>query len=131
MSKAVITSYKLLDFLSEGDMLAFFSFVEENMEGHAANLRAHGMTKFYVSRVFNKGDKYTIGNWLEYEDQDAFAACDKIWQQFLAETSDKFNFVSKVVPYRGIVQYDFTQLFHSILWRDRLTVLRPDDGAAT
>ena len=36
------------------------------------------MTKFYLSRVFNKGDKYTIGNWLEYEDQDAFAACDKI-----------------------------------------------------
>ena len=65
MSKAVITSYTLLDFLSEGDMLAFFTFVEEHMEGHAANLRAHGMTKFYVSRVFNKGDKYTIGNWLE------------------------------------------------------------------
>ena len=81
MSKAVITSYTLLDFLSEGDMLAFFTFVEEHMEGHAANLRAHGMTKFYVSRVFNKGDKYTIGNWLEYEDQEAFAACDKIWQQ--------------------------------------------------
>ena len=108
MSKAVITSYTLLDFLSEGDMLAFFNFVEEHMEGHAANLRAHGMKKFYVSRVFNKGYKYTIGNWLEYEDQEAFVACDKIWQQFLADTSDKFNFVSKVVPYRGIVQYDFS-----------------------
>ena len=108
MSKAVITSYTLLDFLSEGDMFAFFTFIEENMEGHAANLRAHGMTKFYVSRVFNKGDKYTIDNWLEYEDQDSFAACDKILQQLLAGTLDKFNFVSKVVPYRGIVQYDFS-----------------------
>ena len=78
------------------------------MEGHAANLRAHGMTKFYVSRVFNKGAKYTIGNWLEYEDQEAFAVCDKIWQRFLADSSDKFNFVSKVVPYRGIVQYEFS-----------------------
>ena len=48
MSKAVITSYTLLDFLSEGDMLAFFTFVEEYMEGHATNLRAHGMKKFYV-----------------------------------------------------------------------------------
>ena len=108
MSKAVITSYTLLDFLSEGDMLAFFNFVEEHMEAHAANLRAHGMKKIYVSCVFNKGDKYTNGNWLEYVDQEAFAACDKIWQQFLADTSDKFNFVSKVVPYRGIVQYDFS-----------------------
>ena len=108
MSKAVITSYTLLDFLSERDMLAFFTLVEENMEGHAANFRAHGMTKFYVSRVFNKGDKSTVGNWLKYEGQDLFAICDEIWQQFLAETSDKFNFVSKVVPYRGIFQYDFT-----------------------
>ena len=49
MSKAVITSYTLLDFLSEGDMLAFFTFVEERMEGHAANLRAHGMTT--ISRI--------------------------------------------------------------------------------
>ena len=89
-------------------MFAFFTFIEEHMEGHAANLRAHGMTKIYVSRVFNKDDKYSIGNWLEYKGQTAFAACDKIWQQFLTDTSDKFNFVSKVVPYRGIVQYDFS-----------------------
>ena len=108
MSKATITSYTLLDFLSEGDMVAFFAFVEANMEAHADNLRTNGMTKFYVSRVFNKGDKFTIGNWLEYKDQDAFAACDKIWQTFLSDSADKFNFVSKVVPYRGIVQYDFS-----------------------
>ena len=37
MSKAVITSYTLLDFLSEGDMLAFFTFVEEHMEGMPPN----------------------------------------------------------------------------------------------
>ena len=108
MTQAKITSYTLLDFISEGDMDLFFSFIEDHMDEHAARLRENGMTKFYVSRVFNKGDKYTIGNWLEYEDQEAFAACDKIWQQFLADTSDKFNFVSKVVPYRGIVQYDFS-----------------------
>lgn len=31
MSKAVITSYTLLDFMSEVDMVAFFSFVEAHM----------------------------------------------------------------------------------------------------
>ena len=108
MSTGIITSFTLIDFPSESEMTAFFVFFENNIEALADELRANGMTKFYVSRVFNKGDKYTIGNWLEYEDQTAFAACDKIWQQFLAETSDKFNFVSKVVPYRGIVQYDFS-----------------------
>ena len=92
--KALITSYTLLDFLSDGDMLAFFIFVEEHMVWHAANLRANDVEIFYVSRLFNKGDKCTIGNWLEYEDKEAFAACYKIWQQFLTDKPDKFNFVS-------------------------------------
>lgn len=65
------------------------------------------MTKFYVSRVFNKGDKFTIGNWLEYEDQHAYVASDKIWQEFMSDSADKFNFISKIVPYRGVVQCDF------------------------
>ncbi len=71
MSKSVITSYTLIDFLSEADMLAFLSFAEESMQAHADNLKAHRITKFYISRIFNKGDKFAIGNWLEYEDQEA------------------------------------------------------------
>ena len=108
MSKALITSYTLMDFMSEADMNGFFSFVEGHMEQHAANLRANGMTRFYVSRVFNKGDKFTIGNWLEYKDQEAFLACDKVWEKFLQDSSSHFDFITKVVPYRGIVQYDFS-----------------------
>ena len=69
MSKSVITSYTLMDFLSKADVLTFLSFAEESMQALADNLKANGMTKFYISRVLNKGDKFTIGNWLEYEDQ--------------------------------------------------------------
>ena len=74
MTQATITSYTLLDFISEGDMKLFFSFIEEHMDEHAARLRENGMTKFYVTRIFNKGDKFTIANWLEYRDQEAFVA---------------------------------------------------------
>ena len=83
MTQATITSYTLLDFISEGDMKLFFSFIEEHMDEHAARLRENGMTKFYVTRIFNKGDKFTIANWLEYRDQEAFVACDRIWQDFM------------------------------------------------
>ena len=80
------------------------------MQKHADNLSANGMTKFYISRVFNKVDKFTIGNWLEYKDQDSYLVCDKIWQAFLSESdnANKFNCISKVVPYRDIIQYDFS-----------------------
>ena len=108
MTQATITSYTLLDFISEGDMDLFFSFIEEHMDEHAARLRENGMTKFYVTRIFNKGDKFTIANWLEYRDQEAFVACDRIWQDFMDDSRDKMQHIAKVVPHRGIVQYDFS-----------------------
>ena len=108
MSKAVITSYTLLDFMSEADMDGVFFFVESNMEQRAAKFRANGMTKFYISWVFNKGDKFTIGNWLGYENQKAFLAYDKIWQEFLKVSSNNFDFITKNVPCRRITRYDFS-----------------------
>ena len=108
MSKAVITSYTLLDFMSEADMDGFFFFVESNMEQRAAKFRANGMTKFYISWVFNKGDKFAIGNWLGYENQKAFLAYDKIWQEFLKVSSNNFDFITKNVPCRRIARYDFS-----------------------
>jgi hypothetical protein len=43
-------------------LTAFFVFVEKNMDGLSDKLRANGMTKFYVTSVFNKNDKFTVGN---------------------------------------------------------------------
>ena len=71
ISRSAITSYTLINFLSQADMLAFQTFGEENTQAHADNLKPNGMTKFYISRVFKKGDKFTIGNWLECEGQEA------------------------------------------------------------
>ena len=69
MSDAVITSYTLVDFPTENDLIAFFVFVEQHYEELASDLRDNGMTKFYVTRVFNKEGKFTVGNWLEYTNQ--------------------------------------------------------------
>ena len=64
MSTGVITSFTLIDFPSESEMTAFFVFFENNIEALADELRANGMIKFYVTRVFNKEGKFTVGNWL-------------------------------------------------------------------
>ena len=89
MSTGIITSFTLVDFPTENDMTAFFVFMEKHTEALAAELRANGMTKFYVTRVFNKDGKFTIGNWLEYKDSESYAACDKIWVRFTSEVSNK------------------------------------------
>ena len=110
MSKAAIISFTLLDFPSESEMRGFLYLVEQRYEAHAAKLRAAGMTRFYVTRIFNKGDKFTIGNWLEYRDQDAFAKCEAIWKEYMSDLiKDVPQFAPKISPNRGIVMYDFTE----------------------
>ena len=110
MSKAAIISFTLLDFPNESEMRGFLYLVEQRYEAHAAKLRAAGMTRFYVTRIFNKGDKFTIGNWLEYRDQDAFAKCDAIWKEYMSDLiKDAPQFAPKISPNRGIVMYDFSE----------------------
>ena len=110
MSKAAIISFTLLDFPNESEMRGFLYLVEQRYEAHAAKLRAAGMTRFYVTRIFNKGDKFTIGNWLEYRDQDAFAKCDAIWKEYMSDLiKDVPQFAPKISPNRGIVMYDFSK----------------------
>ena len=41
-------------FLNESEMTAFFVFMEKHTDALANELRANRMTKFYVTRVFNK-----------------------------------------------------------------------------
>ena len=110
MSKAAIISFTLLDFPNESEMRGFLYLVEQRYEAHAAKLRAAGMTRFYVTRIFNKGDKFTIGNWLEYRDQDAFTKCDAIWKEYMSDLKkDVPQFAPKISPNRGIVMYDFSE----------------------
>jgi hypothetical protein len=109
MSDAVITSYTLIDFPTESDLTAFFVFVEQNYDKLANDLRNNGMIKFYITRVFNKEGKFTVGNWLEYKNQDAYVACDQIWKTFMSEVYGRnTSVIAKIAPHRGIVQYDYT-----------------------
>ena len=82
MSTGVITSFTLIDFLNESEMTAFFVFMEKHTDALASELRANGMTKFYVTRVFDKNDKFTVGNWLEYKDAESYEAYNDIWAKF-------------------------------------------------
>ena len=93
MSTGVITSFTLIDFPSESEMTAFFVFIEKHTDALANELRANGMIKFYVTRVFNKEGKFTVGNWLEYKDADSYKACEDIWVKFMTEKGSKSGLI--------------------------------------
>ena len=57
MPSGVIASFTLIDFLNESEMTAFFVLMEKHTDALASELRANRMTKFYVTRVFDKNDK--------------------------------------------------------------------------
>ena len=108
MSTGVITSFTLIDFPSESEMTAFFVFIKKHTDALANELRANGMIKFYVTRVFNKEGKFTVGNWLEYKDAESYKACDAIWAKFMTEKGSKSGLVGKIAPHRCVVQYDYS-----------------------
>ena len=108
MSTGVITSFTLIDFLNESEMTAFFVFMEKHTDALASELRANGMTKFYVTRVFDKNDKFTVGNWLEYKDAESYKACEAIWANFMTEKGSKSGLIGKIAPHRCVVQYDYS-----------------------
>ena len=108
MSTGVITSFTLIDFPSESEMTAFFVFMEKHTEALANALRENGMTKFYVTRGFNKEEKFTVGNWLEYKDAESYKACDAIWAKFMTEKGSKSGLIGKIAPHRCVVQYDYS-----------------------
>ena len=108
MSTGVITSFTLIDFLNESEMTAFFVFMEKHTDALASELRANGMTKFYVTRVFDKNDKFTVGNWLEYKDAESYKACEAIWVKFFTEKASKSGIIGKIAPHRCVVQYDYS-----------------------
>ena len=108
MSTGVITSFTLIDFLNESEMTAFFVFIEKHTDDLANELRANGMTKSYVTRVFNKSDKLTVGNWLEYKDAESYKSCEDIWVKFFTEKASKSGIIGKIAPHRCVVQYDYS-----------------------
>ena len=108
MNDAVITSYTLIDFPTESDLTALFVFVEQNYDQLASDLRHNGMVKSYITRVFNKEGKFTVGNWLEYKDAGSYKACDGIWTKFMTEKGSKSGLVGKIAPHRCVVQYDYS-----------------------
>ena len=67
MPKAVIFRYMLPDLLSGNDMLAFFSFDGDILRARRQSQGSWHNEILCLTRI-QKGDKYTVGNWLEYDD---------------------------------------------------------------
>ncbi len=108
MPTGVIASFTLIDFLNESEMTAFFVLMEKYTDALARESRANEMTKFYVTGVFDKNDKFTVGNWMEYKDAESYEAYNDIWAKVMIEKGKKSGLIGKVAPHRCVIQYDYS-----------------------
>ena len=110
MSGEVI-SFTTVEYPDEASMLKAREVFQQEMGQLADKLRPLGMTRFHSSRLFLPEDRFIVGNWLEYRDQEAYEACDKVWQETTADFSEKYGHLFEgvtVTPHRGEVLDDYS-----------------------
>ena len=71
-------------------------------------MKKSGTKKWVTSRIFNKENKFVIANWLEYESQEAYEACNEMFEHHVEENrSELSKHIVKIQSYRGIVIFEY------------------------
>ena len=67
-------------------------------------LKAKGLLRFSILRIWNKEGIFRLGYLFEYKDEDAYKSCQEIWTK--EESDVKANSPVKNFANRGIVLED-------------------------
>ena len=89
MKDAEFTSYTIIEFPSEAEMEFFLSERISKSASLRDSMKKSGMKKWVTSRIFNKENKFVIANWLEYESQEAYETCNEMFENHVAEKSQR------------------------------------------
>ena len=111
MNDAEFTSYTIIEFPSEAEMEFFLSERISKSASLRDRMKKSGMKKWVTSQILNKDNKFVIANWLEYESQEAYESCNKIFEQHVAKNRDDLSkHTVKIQSYRGIVIFEHSWL---------------------
>ncbi len=104
MSDPKLVNYTTADFATKSDMeIALYKW-KEVRDQVMLKLKAKGLTRFTILRIWNKEGVFRIGYLFEYRDESAYKDCQEIWQQ--QENRTQENAPAKIFANRGIVLED-------------------------
>ena len=104
MSEAKLINYSTADFATKSDMeLALYKW-KEVRDKIMQELKAKGLMRFTILRIWNKEGIFRLGYLFEYRDESAYNDCQEIWQQ--QESNVQENAPVKIFANRGIVLED-------------------------
>lgn len=104
MEESKLINYSTADYGSKGDMeLALYRW-KEKREAQMAKLKAKGLLRFTILRIWNKDGVFRLGYLFEYKDEKSYKNCQDIWQE--EERNTKATSPVKIFANRGIVLED-------------------------
>ena len=101
MSDPKLVNYTTADFATKSDMEIALNKWKEVRDQVMPKLKAKGLTRFTILRIWNKEGVFRIGYLFEYRDESAYKDCQEIWQQ--QENRTQENAPAKIFANRGIV----------------------------
>jgi len=108
MSDAKLISYTLNDFSTEIEMDSFLNLMEKYGDEFYKKLKKHGLVRWRVNQVWNKGGRYALSSIFEYKDEEAFEKFVEEIKNFQKEHESYFNKINmKRTSSRSINMLDF------------------------
>ena len=77
-TKAALSTFNMLTFKDEAHLNLWIHFWEKHGENFFSDLSRHGCIRVTFNRVWNKKGQFKGSSLFEYENPDAFEACQKI-----------------------------------------------------
>ena len=108
MSEAKLISYTLNDFATEIEMESFVHFMEKYGDELYKKLKNHGLLRWRLNQVWNKGGGFALSSIFEYKDERAFEKSIEEIKKFQKKHENYFNKINiKRTSSRSINMLDF------------------------
>jgi hypothetical protein len=104
--KIVLINITIQSFKSENELELSLVKWDSVKEKFMPRLDRNGLTRYSITRIWNKKDQYQLGHIFEYKNEQAMKDCLPIWNDIEREFKDKIPNIA--VGYRGILldQYE-------------------------
>ena len=105
---AKLISYVKIDFSTEAELELYVNMFEKEGEGFWLQLKAIGLLRWRINRVWNKRGGFELSQIFEYKDENAFIKGQELLADILESKKDflgKINF--KRTAFRNINIFDY------------------------
>ena len=105
---AKLISYIKIDFSTEAELELYVTMFEKEGETFWTQLKAIGLLRWRINRVWNKRGGFELSQIFEYKDETAYLKGQELLEEILASKKDFFSKINiKRTAFRNINIFDY------------------------